>query len=222
MARLFGWHIAVTRVGSAGAGATEYAPEMPQGLTVDNAQAIADFATKTYADENARTKDLDGKAAPPIAATGAAILLVANTLVNLPAALSSGQGRAFFGGCVVAILLFVLAQLCFLRAIAVHTFYRVPIAEFTDPDAAVQDGSWLFWRMATRLERAVASQRGENDRKACPGRFVCPSALRGSLICVVEATEHREGPHVAHTSLYRLFHASAPCLAEGASHAARR
>ena len=34
----------------------------------------------------------------------------------------------------------------------------------------------------------------------CPGRFVCPSALRGSLIRVVETTEDRECPHVAHTS----------------------
>ncbi len=34
----------------------------------------------------------------------------------------------------------------------------------------------------------------------CPGRFVCPSALRGSLIRVVEATEHREGPHGARTA----------------------
>ncbi len=41
------------------------------------------------------------------------------------------------------------------------------------------------------------------ERDACPGRFVCPSARRGALIRVVEATEDRECPHVARTARMR-------------------
>jgi len=37
----------------------------------------------------------------------------------------------------------------------------------------------------------------------CPGRFACPSVLRGSPIRVVEVAEHRECAHVARTS--RLY-----------------
>lgn len=167
MAKLLGFHITATRERSRCLTvAPDDDPEVPDGLTTDNARAVADFAATTYADENTRTKDLDGKAAPVIAATGAAILLAASSLVRVPDPLSSGQAIAYFFGIVASIVFFILAQVCFLKTVAVRTYYRVPIAEFTDPEAILQDTNWLFWRMSTRLERVVQLQHAENDKKA--------------------------------------------------------
>src|SRR4051794_7247400 len=35
----------------------------------------------------------------------------------------------------------------------------------------------------------------------CPGRFVCPSTLRDSLIRMVEAAEHPDRPHAARSAI---------------------
>ncbi len=53
-----------------------------------------------------------------------------------------------------------------------------------------------------RSEESAYSGTGGRARIAdpCPGRFVCPSVLPGSPIRVVEATEHWERPHIAHTA----------------------
>ena len=65
---------------------TAPAPVQPQAAEInpDTVRAVADLAAKLYADEYARPKDLDGKAAAGLVAAGTIVVFAAGSLTKTP------------------------------------------------------------------------------------------------------------------------------------------
>lgn len=140
--------------------------DAPTGIEPDTARAVADFAAKAYADENTRTKDLDGKAGPTIAAAGAAILFAAGALAKPPDILSVCQSRAYFFGIFVGIVLVAIAQGFFLWMLRPRTYHRPTIGTYSTPEAMQRKPEDIHWQMAIDFDTAIQKHHAENETKA--------------------------------------------------------
>lgn len=137
---------------------------------MDSFKTVADLAQQEYANENDRTKVLDGKAGPLIGATGAAIAFIIGAVVKPPDTFASRNDVftvVYFVVIVVALLLLAIAQVCFLWSIRIRSeFRRVDVSAWVDY-AVMNRPSWeLLARLAASYEQAIRANTVFNDRKA--------------------------------------------------------
>jgi hypothetical protein len=141
-------------------------PEIP----IESYRTIADLAQKEYANENDRTKTIDGKAGALIGATGAAIAFIIGAVVKPPDVLSQRAdvfAFAYYIAIAVALLLLFVAQVLFLLSARVRSeFRRVEVSAWVD-FSIMNLAAWdVYARLAATYLDAIKANTDLNDRKA--------------------------------------------------------
>lgn len=149
---------------------TDVPPAEPPGADEESFQIVAGLAAQEYANENERTKVLDAKAGPLIGATGAVIAFSIGTLVKPPDTITGTPGTTtviYFTAIVASLVCLILAQLSFLRSVAVRAqFRRVELTSWVDLAVMRQPGWQTYSELASTYEAAVRENTRHNDRKA--------------------------------------------------------
>jgi hypothetical protein len=149
---------------------TPVPPGDPPAVDLESFRIVCALAAQEYANENDRTKVLDAKAGPLIGATGAVIAFTIGTLVKPPDTITGTPGPAtvvYFTAIVAALVCLILAQLSFLRSVAVRAqFRRVELASWVDLAVMRQPGWQTLSELASTYEAAVRENTRHNDRKA--------------------------------------------------------
>lgn len=86
------------------------------------AAVIADLAQKRYADEHARSKDIEAKASPVLSLMGAALIFGAGALSSGGTCLTGWERWCFYGFLILGLLLLLLAELNLLLVLSVQGF----------------------------------------------------------------------------------------------------
>lgn len=155
-------------------------------VELESYRAVADLAQKEYANENDRTKVLDGKAGPLIGATGAAIAFIIGTVVKPPDVLANRTDAftvAYYAVIAAALLLLAIAQVFFLLSVRVRSeFRRIDVSAWVDY-TVMNLPSWeVQARLAATYEEATRANTVFNDRKSALQTRGVISLLAGVIV----------------------------------------
>jgi len=139
-------------------------------LDLDPFKAIADLAQKEYANENDRTKVLDGKAGPLIGATGAGMAFILGAVVRPPDTINPSNAPvtiAYYAFVVGALTLLFIAEVFFLQSVRLRSqFQRIDVSAWVD-FSVMQRPSWkIYADLAATYEAALRINTRFNDEKA--------------------------------------------------------
>lgn len=155
--------------------------EEEDSIPLDTIRVITDFTIRAYSEETARTKDIDAKATPLIAATGTVILFAATSLARPQSGWATGQSRAYFIAVGVCIFILLAALCCFLRVIALRSHPRLPVTSWLEPEDVQQGPAVLLWQMAHTYADAVVQHEAVTSGKLAWFRWGLRLLLGGFL-----------------------------------------
>lgn len=144
---------------------------MPQAdgdrrLNPESTRVVLDLAAKDYADENDRTRALDGKTGPLIAVTGAAMLFVAGVLTKPPEGLGMFASGLYFAGVGLSLFALVVAQVFFLVSLRTREFRRTDLGQWVLYSTMESEVSDIRAELAGTYESAVKHNSLLNEKKA--------------------------------------------------------
>jgi len=96
------------------------------------ARVVIDVVWKRYAEESARSKDLDGKATPLLGFATAILVLSANALTKTPDCVHGTNSIIYTSLIVVGLIVLGVAQFILLRALAVKDYKAIDLDYFAD------------------------------------------------------------------------------------------
>jgi len=127
-------------------------------------KVMHETALREYNDELSRTRDLDSKTTPMVAATGAILVFVAGVAVTPPAGLSDlGKGIYFFG-IILALLALASAEFLFLSVLWGRSFERLALGDVLSP--GWESSARLRKQLADTYRKVIAKNTQVNEEKA--------------------------------------------------------